>query len=82
MYGSPDLDLLEASSHALRACRYYGEDNLQVIPVTSILSVISMQSLPMCPDDVGLDNHWFVVEKSGIDDTELTGYVDPLVEEQ
>lgn len=82
MYGSPDLDLLEASSHALQACCYYGQHNLQVIPITSILSVISMQILPTCPDDVGLDNHWFVVEKSGIDDTELTGYVDPLVEEQ
>ena len=35
-----------------------------------------MQPFPMHPDDVGLDNHWFVVDKLGIDDTELTGYID------
>ncbi len=39
-----------------------------------------MQPLPISPDDVGLDNHWFVIEKSGLDDTELTGYVDALNE--
>jgi hypothetical protein len=39
-----------------------------------------MQPLPISPDDAGLDNHWFAVEKSGLDDTELTGYVDALDE--
>lgn len=81
VYGSPNVDLLEESSHALRACRYYGEENLHVIPVSSIVSVISMQPLPTCPGDIGLDNYWFVAEKSGIDDTELTGYVDLLDQE-
>jgi len=37
-----------------------------------------MQPLPTKADDVGLENLWFVVEKSGIDDTDLTGYVDAL----
>jgi len=82
VYGPPNADLLQQSSNALRACPYYGEENLRVIPVSSILSVVSMQPLPTCPDDVGLDDHWFVVEKSGIDDTELTGYVDSLDQEQ
>lgn len=31
IYGYPNLDLLEASSHALQACCYYGEENSQVI---------------------------------------------------
>ncbi|KAM6492088.1 hypothetical protein JOM56_011812 [Amanita muscaria] len=78
VYGPPNADLLEESSHALRACPYYGDENLHLIHFRSILSVVSMQPLPTCRDDVGLDSHFFVVEKSGIDDTELTGYVDSL----
>jgi hypothetical protein len=35
-----------------------------------------MQPLPCKPNDP--ENLWFVVEKSGLDDTELTGYVDPV----
>jgi hypothetical protein len=81
IYGPPNAGLLRDSSHALQACAYYGDDNLHVIRVASILSVVSMQPLPVSPDDVGLDNHWFVVEKSGIDDTELTGYIDTLEQE-
>ena len=78
VYGPANADLLKESSHALRACPYYGDENLHVIHTSSILSVVSMQPLPTRPDDVGLDSHFFVVEKSGIDDTELTGYVDSL----
>jgi hypothetical protein len=81
VYGPLNADLLEESSHALRACPYSGDDNLHIIDVASILSVVSMQPLPLSPDDVGLDDHWFVIEKSGIDDTELTGYVDTLDQE-
>ena len=61
----------------LCACSYLGDDQ-QIIWTTAILSVISMQPLPTKADDVRLDNLWFVVEKSGMEDTELTGYVDTL----
>ena len=49
-----------------------------MVPVTSILSVVSMQPLPKVDWDP--DGLFFVVEKSGLDDVELTGYAD-LVQE-
>ncbi len=74
----PDADLLEESYHTLHACTYNGQDNLKVVKVSDILSVISMQPLPLIGDEQ--ESRWFVVEKSGLDDTELTGYTDPLDE--
>ena len=78
VYGPPDADLLEESYHTLHACTYQGQDNLKVVKISDILSVISMQPLPLIGDEQ--ENRWFVVEKSGLDDTELTGYTDPLDE--
>jgi hypothetical protein len=46
------------------------------VRVSTILSVVSMQPLPRRVGDP--ENLWFVVEKSGLDDTELTGYVDNM----
>jgi len=40
--------------------------------VKSILSVVSMQPLPKVDGDP--EGLFFVVEKSGLDDVELTGY--------
>jgi hypothetical protein len=68
MYGSPDKDMLDDSYHTLFACPYRGDAALQVIPVSSILSVVSMQPLPRLPGDP--ENLWFVVEKSGLDEIE------------
>ena len=76
IYSPPDADMLEQSYHTLWACEYMGSDGFQVVSISSIMSVVSMQPLPKCPGDP--DNLWFVVEKSGIDDRELTGYVDPI----
>jgi len=79
MYGAPDADLLEDSSHALWACEYQGDANLKVINISSILSVVSMQPLPkLSSDEFGGKKMVFVIEKSGLEDTELTGYIDPL----
>jgi hypothetical protein len=78
IYGVPDDDLLRQSSYSLHACPYLGEEGLQVIQISCILSVVSMQPLPTMEGEVDRENLWFVVEKSGIDDTELTGYVDDL----
>lgn len=69
---------LSDSFNCLWACTYSGMDNLSVIPVTSILSVISMQPLPKVDGDP--DGLFFIVEKSGLDDVELTGYAN-LVQE-
>lgn len=77
MYGPPDADLLEDSSHALWACEYHGDANLKVITISSIVSVVSMQPLPkFSSDEFGGKKMWFVVEKSGLEDIELTGYID------
>jgi len=67
--------MLEMSSHTLIACAHVGNAGLRVIKVTDILCVVSMQPLPKLPDDP--ENLWFVLEKSGLDDTEPTGYVEP-----
>jgi hypothetical protein len=37
-----------------------------------------MQPLPTMEGEVGRENLWFVIEKSGINNTELTGYIDDL----
>ncbi len=76
MYSPPDADLLEDSHHALWACSYSGDSDLRIISISSIMSVVSMQPLPKLSADE--DDRWFVVEKSGLDDTELTGYTDPI----
>lgn len=72
--------MLKQSSHTLIACPYLGLNNLIIIPITKIVSVISMQPLPRRDGDP--ENLWFVVEKSGLEDTELTGYVADIIEEQ
>jgi hypothetical protein len=78
MYGPPDKDMLDDSYQTLFACPYRGDSAFQIIPISSIVSVVSMQPLPQLPGDA--DNLWFVVEKSGLDDTKLSGYfgVDPI----
>ncbi len=42
-----------------------------------IISLVSMQMLSWMPDS-DEPELWFAVEKSGLDDCELTGYVDPV----
>jgi hypothetical protein len=71
-YSPPDVDVLEDSYHTLWVCSYTGDQNLKVIPMSTIISVISMQPLPRKEGDA--ENLWFVVEKSGLDDMDLTGY--------
>jgi hypothetical protein len=76
MYDPPDCDLLEESYHTLHAFpQPEPHSNLRVIGITSIISVVSVQPLPKFTVD---EDRLFVIEKSGMDDTELTGYVDAL----
>ena len=78
VYGPPCQIILEETCYCLRACLYEGDSNLRIIRISDILSVVSMQPLP--PRDDTERNLWFVVEKSGIDDTELTGFIDSAAE--
>ena len=72
VYSPPDEAMLEDSYHALYACSYLGQENIVCAPITSIISVVSMQPLPRLDGDP--ENLWFVVEKSGLEDAQLFGY--------
>jgi len=77
-YSWPDLDLLEESHHTLWASTLTGTD-IRVVDVGAIISVISMQPLPRVDGDP--DGLWFVVEKSGLNDVELSGHPDHIDDE-
>ena len=81
VYSRPVQEILVDSSNTLWACRYRGDDNLQVVDVSSIMACVSMQPLPPAPGDSG-EQLWFVVEKLGLEDIQLTGYEEPLDCEQ
>lgn len=81
VYGPPDADFLEDSSHTLWACAYHGDSKLQAIKVSTILSVVSMQPLPKQSPNEFEGDLWFIIEKSGLDDTELTGYADSTADD-
>ena len=72
LYGPPNQEMLIESSYTLHACKYTGQENICCLPVTVIDSVVSMQPLPRLPDD--LEDLWFVVEKSGLNDVQLIPY--------
>ena len=77
-YSPSDEDILEDSYHTLWVFSYTGDQNLKVIPTSAILSVISMQPLPRKDGDAENLGLWFVVEQSGLDDMDLTGYGDHI----
>ncbi len=73
LYGPPDPQMFTDSFHTLRACQYHGENNLCIVDIPKILSVVSMQPLPRLPNDP--ENLWFVVEKSGLDDLDVNALI-------
>lgn len=75
LYRLPEPRLLDESSGALFACKYNREVALQIVDARKIVSVVSMQPLPAFSNEFS-DLLWFVVQKSGIDDNELIGYMD------
>lgn len=77
LYSRPIQELLVESSNTLWACRYHGDDNLRLIDISCIMACVSMQQLPQLTGDnyTGL---WFVVEKSGLEDAQLTGFEERL----
>ena len=77
VYLHPVQSLLIESSNTLWACRYRGDEDLRVVDLSRIISCVSMQPLPPVPTDSG-ERLWFVIEKSGLDDIQLTGCEEPL----
>jgi hypothetical protein len=70
VYGPRNNVVWEESYHTLWACSPSGVNDLRVVALNSFVSVVSMQPLPQCPGDP--ENIWFVVEKSGLDDTDTS----------
>ncbi|TFY51304.1 hypothetical protein EVG20_g11063 [Dentipellis fragilis] len=64
LFGSPDPNLLELSSQAVWSCTYGGEQNMLVIDIKSIQSVVAM--VPHTSDPTWVDRY-FVVEKMGLE---------------
>ena len=69
-YSPPDPVLLHHSYNTVWACQYQGEENLQVIDVHSIISVVAMLPLP------ARAGWYFVGEKLGLEVTGLGGFAD------
>jgi hypothetical protein len=76
LYSRPIQELLDESSNTLWACQYTGNGGLRVVDVSTIVACVSMQPLPLLPNDPpGL---WFVLEKPGLEDFQLTGFDEPM----
>ena len=72
VYSRPVQALLVESSNTLWACEYTGVDNLRIVPLSSIVSCVSVQPLPPLPNDPpGL---WFILEKSGLEDFQFNRF--------
>jgi hypothetical protein len=78
LYSPPIQALLTESSNTLWACKHNGQE-LRVVPLTAIIACVSIQPLPPLPEDPpGL---WFVLEKSGLEEVESTGFEESLESE-
>lgn len=65
LYSPADEYLVGYSSGTLIVCRYEGKEKLIVIDVKAILSVVAM--VPFRYAINTLDNHYFMIEKIGLD---------------
>jgi hypothetical protein len=66
-FSSPHPILLSQSLHTLISCEPLGDNEIQVIPAKSIVSVIAMVPHRPIVNGVALDNQFYVVEKPGLD---------------
>lgn len=88
MYSRPIQSILDDSCNTLWACSYTGLHDLRVIKLSSIISCVSMQPLPplqvtgRLPIDPEPEGLWFVLEKSGLEDLQLTGVEEPMGNEE
>lgn len=75
-FSEPNAVLLKESSGALVVCKYNGSSSLKVIPVSSITSVVGMVPFPQ-----GNGQHFFLVEKLGLEMNHLAGHNEEVREE-
>ena len=76
MYSRPIQELLNKSSNTLWACQYSGDEDLHIVDISKIVACVSMQPLPPLPNDP--PRLWFVLEKLGLEDFQLTGFEKPI----
>lgn len=76
LYGRPDLDILEDSAKTLWACEFERYNDVRIVDLSVLVAVVSMQPLEKVEN--GEADRWFPVEKSGLEDVELTGYAEPV----
>ncbi|KAI0812771.1 hypothetical protein BC629DRAFT_1280765 [Irpex lacteus] len=84
MYGDPDADLLEQSSHTLWSCAAQQNGiGLQIVDVTDIKAVVAMVPHPPLdnPNLGDLSSRVFVVEKVGLDVLMMGGVVEETEDE-
>jgi hypothetical protein len=71
-YSPPDPALLHDSYNTIWTTQYRGADGLEVIDVSSILSVVCIAPLP------AREAHYFVAEKIGLEVAMLAGLEEEL----
>lgn len=74
IYSSPRPDLLIRSHGTFISCKYFGDHNLIVVDVTCIKAVVAM--IPHSPPGIDIDNkdqYYYLVERPGLDVTNLGG---------
>jgi len=78
LYSRPDDYLLSISANTLWSSKYQGDGTLKFIDVKTIQSVVVM--IPHKPEILGLppSEHFFLVEKPGLDVTMMAGIKDDV----
>jgi hypothetical protein len=76
LYSPPNPTLLKESYNTLRSSVSGGPNSLRVIDVKRIHSVIAM--VPHRPFGPNSEQHYFVVEKPGLELAELGGHRDDV----
>ena len=74
LYSRPDPHLLSESFNTLWACQRGADEDFRVIPVSAIISVVSIRPMPYTPEDQ--EKLYFVIEKSGLEDIPVNVDVD------
>ncbi|TFK21215.1 hypothetical protein FA15DRAFT_567726, partial [Coprinopsis marcescibilis] len=67
-FSDPDPLLSQLSLQTVLAMRYCGDEDLLILTVDTIISLISMQKIPLTDGEAEQAQRWFPVEKSGLDD--------------
>lgn len=78
-YSSPNAGILKKSSNTYWLCTHGRIENLEVIPVKTILSVVAM--IPYKPLQNDSEQQYFVVEKPGLEVACMGGVEENIPEE-